>query len=480
MNTIPFLVAAFVATTTASHAQDNWAAPREDATKLSPIVSSQESIQLGREAYAKTCSNCHGSQGAGDGFAAAMLKRKPKDFSKILGGQSDGEIFWKIRTGNEFMPSFSTVLSEEETWHVVNFIRTLEDSNLQEHPWASFPTGAWVDVHTDHEMVIGEAAAPTVWASDSRMTVEEVTASSVTILHHNPVRKILERASVANPAVDAIPGVRALGQWPHDIFPYGPERESGVTPEDKQPTPQDIETEVLREEKVVFDGESRTAKVIRRKWNTSVGDSSQAHTMTAWVVDGMELPVKWTFTVDGEMLSESELVSLEEAVKVGEVVIPCMVTLTRKHLAEGVIIKRRWSSTQVPGFLVKMESEMKTDDFSLIVNEYVTEFQSSAEAVVEEKKDEGIPSNARPALGFMPEYQSPKDGVLVGPVTSGGPAENGGLQEGDLIIEIEGAEVHGIEDYMDILSMLRIGREIAVKIEREGKQMDLKITIGQR
>jgi mono/diheme cytochrome c family protein len=462
-----------------ANAQDEWKAPQSAAATENPISASADSIRAGKVAYKNTCVSCHGARGDGDGFAAGMLKRKPKALAGVLGGQSDGELFWKVRAGNAFMPSQAEALSEEETWHLVNFMRTLEPQEPGAHPWASFPEGAWVDVHTDHEMVIG-AGEPTEWASDSRMTVGSITDDAVTILHVNPGREVSEQASLVIPAVDAFPGVRALGQWPHDIFPYGPERESGVTAADKQPVPHDLKTRTLREEQIELDGEQMTVQVIHREWKAGDGDDAPRHVLTAWIVDGIELPVEWTLTVDGKLLSESKLVSLSEPVKVGELNIPCVVTVTKKHLSEGLIVKRRWSSSEVPGFLVKMESSMETDAFSLTVNEWVTDFRASAPDLVQEEEDGGNPPGSRPALGFMPDYESGEDGVLVSDVSPGGPAEEGGMLAGDLIIAIGDEEIHGLEDYMDVLYTLRIGKEVTVKILREGLKKDLHIVVGER
>ena len=468
------------ASSLSAQAQDDWKAPREAAARRNPIATSADSIELGRAVFARACVSCHGETGVGDGFAAAMLKRKPKDMAEVLGGMSDGEVFWKIRTGNQFMPSASNALSEEDTWHVANFVRTFEALKPGAHPWTSFPEGAWVEVHTDHEMVMGTSAEPTAWASDSRMTVGSTAGGAVTIVHENPARKISEQASVTVPAVDALPGVRALGQWPHDIFPFGPEREDGVTPADKQPTPQDVKTERVREEEIDVAGKPETARVIEREWKAGRGEEARRHVMTAWVVDGIELPVKWVLSVDGEVLSESELVSLSELVKVGELSIPCVVTLTKKHLTEGTIVKRRWSSVQVPGFMVKMESQMKTDAYSLTVNEWVTGFQSSAAGILEQDEDGGNPPGARPALGFKPDYQSTAGGVLVDEVTAGGPADEGGLLAGDLIIEIDGEDIFGLEDYMGVMSRLRIGNEVTVMVERGKHLKELSVVVGER
>ncbi len=455
-------------------AQDEWVAPPDVVAKKNPVAASDESIRLGRATYLETCASCHGKTGRGDGFAAGVLKSRPKDLATVLAKQLDGEVFWKIRTGNELMPS--SELTEEGTWHVVNFIRTLRAKREATHPWASFPKGAWVDVHTEHKLVTTEGTEPTEWSSDSRMSVSTITANAITIEHENSARNISEKASVVVPAVDDLPGVRALGQWPHDIFPYGPQRESGVTPEDKQPRPVGVQTKTVRAEEITFDGKPRGAMVITREWAASVRDATQRYLMTAWVVDGIELPVRWTLAVDGKLLSESELVGLSQPVKVGKTTISCAVTVTKKHVPEGTIVKRRWSSTQVPGFLVKMESRMVTDEYSLDVREWVTDFRATAPQDVAEDVN---PPGSRPALGIMPDYGA-EYGILVDGVRGGGPAAKAGIIPGDLIIEIGGKETPGIQEYMDVMSTLRIGKKVSVKIERAGKDRELTIVVGER
>jgi hypothetical protein len=39
---------------------------------------------------------------------------------------TDGEVFWKVTLGIPFiMPGREKVMTEEERWHVVNYVRTL-------------------------------------------------------------------------------------------------------------------------------------------------------------------------------------------------------------------------------------------------------------------------------------------------------------------------------------------------------------------
>ena len=252
---------------------------------------------------------------------------------------------------------------------------------LRTHPWSSFPTGAWVDVHTHHVMTSGEGATPAEWGSDSRMLVGDIGPDWVVVRHESPAKALSESTSLVVPALEEFRGVRAVGQWPHDIFPMGPERQAGVTPQDKNPPAKNIRTQTLRTEQVQVAQRQLQTQVIEKRWEAHLRDRVEDHILTAWIAEGVELPLRWTLAVDGAVQSESELVSFEEPVDVKGARIPCIVTVTTKRLPEGNIVKRRWSSTAVPGFLVKMESRMESPGFSLAVNEWITGFQATATAL---------------------------------------------------------------------------------------------------
>ncbi len=84
-------------------------------------------------------------------------------------------------------------------------------------------------------------------------------------------------------------------------------------------------------------------------------------------------------------------------------------------------------------------------------------------------------------LGTIPDYAGPADGspgLLLSAVRSGSPAEQGGLQRGDLIVEMDGFEVRGIEDFMVVLSEATPGTRATVRVIRDGKAQELEVTYG--
>jgi len=92
----------------------------------SPIPPTAESIARGRQLFLKDCAVCHGSEGRGDGVAT--LPVRPDDLGKIAPPPvfPDGVVAYRIINGVKMMPAFKSVLSENEIWDLLNFIRSLK------------------------------------------------------------------------------------------------------------------------------------------------------------------------------------------------------------------------------------------------------------------------------------------------------------------------------------------------------------------
>lgn len=112
--------------------KNTWELPDDADKTKNPTTASEESIAKGKELYLTgdkgNCVFCHGETGAGNEANLARLRRKPADISnkERMTAMTDGELFWKISKGiNGIMPAGERRMSEEERWHVVNYIRTL-------------------------------------------------------------------------------------------------------------------------------------------------------------------------------------------------------------------------------------------------------------------------------------------------------------------------------------------------------------------
>lgn len=107
-----------------------WVVP-ESANKLKNPTDKSDKRELaeGKIIYSKYCESCHGKEGYGDGPKAKELKGDIGDFSsEKFQSQTDGAIFYKIKTGRGDMDSFEKKLpDEEDRWLVINYIRTLKE-----------------------------------------------------------------------------------------------------------------------------------------------------------------------------------------------------------------------------------------------------------------------------------------------------------------------------------------------------------------
>lgn len=115
-------------------AQDEkpWVAPDEARKVKNPVPATPENLEAGAKLFKNDCILCHGEKGKGDGSLATMIATKPANFtdSKLLALETDGSLFWKISEGRDPMPTWKEVLSEQERWQLVNYIRKLNaDAN---------------------------------------------------------------------------------------------------------------------------------------------------------------------------------------------------------------------------------------------------------------------------------------------------------------------------------------------------------------
>jgi len=113
-----------------------WDVPPEAQKRKNPIQPTQDSIGRGILVYAKHCQVCHGARGDGDGPSSQSLGVAPTNFlDPATQRQSDGSLFWKITVGRQAMPNWQLRLSEDDRWHVINFLRTMLSSpNQREEP----------------------------------------------------------------------------------------------------------------------------------------------------------------------------------------------------------------------------------------------------------------------------------------------------------------------------------------------------------
>jgi mono/diheme cytochrome c family protein len=104
-----------------------WVVPANFKSMKNPVAQSAASTKAGLALFTKNCASCHGKTGLGDGVKARTLKDSPGDFSKAeFQNLSDGDIFYRTKTGRGDMPKYDGKLADDDIWNVVNYMRTLK------------------------------------------------------------------------------------------------------------------------------------------------------------------------------------------------------------------------------------------------------------------------------------------------------------------------------------------------------------------
>ena len=108
-----------------------------------PVPAGPATIARGERLYQVNCAICHGATGLGDGpmrvrLEAAGYRSFPADLTSggPTAGKADGEVFLIITKGfagayglpvDAFvMPAFSKLLTEEDRWILVRYLRSLQ------------------------------------------------------------------------------------------------------------------------------------------------------------------------------------------------------------------------------------------------------------------------------------------------------------------------------------------------------------------
>ncbi len=98
--------------------------------KKGPVPGNDKSIARGEKIYGEQCAVCHGPGGLGDG----IIIKKGLGFYPVnlttpaVAQRTDGYIYAYIRYGGKvMMPSYSENISERDAWHVVNYVRKLQN-----------------------------------------------------------------------------------------------------------------------------------------------------------------------------------------------------------------------------------------------------------------------------------------------------------------------------------------------------------------
>lgn len=93
-----------------------------------PVEATADSLAAGQSLFDRNCAVCHGREGKGDGPGAQGLRQPPSDLTAAATqDRTDGALFRIISEGirGSAMPPWEAQLSQEDRWHIVNYLRSL-------------------------------------------------------------------------------------------------------------------------------------------------------------------------------------------------------------------------------------------------------------------------------------------------------------------------------------------------------------------
>lgn len=76
-------------------------------------------------------------------------------------------------------------------------------------------------------------------------------------------------------------------------------------------------------------------------------------------------------------------------------------------------------------------------------------------------------------------YNLPTTGVLVAEVTSGGPAQKAGIEQGDVITSFGGTKIKSVTDLLAAVRSATVGKQVTVVIDRNGKSKSVTLTVTE-
>mgnify|MGYP002713099413 CR=1 FL=1 len=108
-----------------------WEVHNEAQKLKNPYVVDSNFVAKGKKLYIKNCIVCHGKKGLGNGVAATGLIPTPSNFtSDTYQKQAEGTSFYKLSKGKGVMAAYENILTEEERWALVEYLKRFKKKEL--------------------------------------------------------------------------------------------------------------------------------------------------------------------------------------------------------------------------------------------------------------------------------------------------------------------------------------------------------------
>ena len=92
----------------------------------------------------------------------------------------------------------------------------------------------------------------------------------------------------------------------------------------------------------------------------------------------------------------------------------------------------------------------------------------------------GAGGKRRVSVGTVPDFAFQGPGILIDAVVPASPAETAGIKAGDILLQLAETPIANLQGFTDLLKSLSPGDTVPAVIQREGKTIDMEVTVIAR
>jgi S1-C subfamily serine protease len=85
----------------------------------------------------------------------------------------------------------------------------------------------------------------------------------------------------------------------------------------------------------------------------------------------------------------------------------------------------------------------------------------------------------RPYFGSIPDFSQAQEGYAISGVSKEGPAEQGGLAAGDVIVRFGDSKIGNLDDFDNALRKYKEGDKVPVVVKRGEQELTLEVELGK-
>ncbi|MSP13315.1 MAG: c-type cytochrome [Chloroflexi bacterium] len=193
----------------------NFLVPGDVQSRTNPVTLAADKVAAARRLYTARCVVCHNTDGKGNTATGSHLYPRAADLTiERTQGKSDGMLFWIVGNGlpHTGMPGWKTVLSEDEIWQIVAYMRLLPkgvEASVEQSPTpapaATTPPPTATSLPATSAAIAVAAATATPIVASATLAPTRPAATSVATLAPSPVNSATAVPATAGLATATIP-----------------------------------------------------------------------------------------------------------------------------------------------------------------------------------------------------------------------------------------------------------------------------------